>query len=61
MRGAFSIAWKFHFQVLANAILEIYFHHVTLSDFIVTAMCVDTMSPNKNQRCMSTEILALGF
>lgn len=59
--GAFSIALKFHFQILANATLEIYFHHIALSGFTATAMCVDTTLPNKDQQCMSTEILDLGF
>lgn len=59
--GAFSIALKFHFQILANATLEIYFHHIALSGFTATAMCVDTTLPDEDQQCMSTEILDLGF
>lgn len=58
---AFPIALKFHFPILANATLEIYFHHIALSDFIVTGMCVDTMLPKEDQQCMSTEIFDLSL
>lgn len=59
--GAFSTALKFHFQILANATLEIYFYHTALSGFMATGKCADTMLPNEDQQCMSTKIFDTGL